>query len=510
MDRATLDGPGPDQRHLHHQVVELLRPQPGQGRHLGPRLDLEHPHRVRRLEHPVDAGVLLRDRVQRPAVPVVRLDQVEAVVQGRQHAQAEQVELDQAGVGAVVLVPLQHAAAGHPGPLHRADVAHRPVADDHPAGVDAQVPRQPLQLPGQRGHVIGHARVVAGHLARAGPVGPGVQFLRRVAEGPARVPQRQPRPVRDHVGHLGRPVPAVAVVDVLDRLFPAAVLDVQVDVGRPVPPGGQEALEQQAVPDRVHAGDPQRVADGRVRGRTATLAQDVLVLAEPDDVVDEQEVAGEPELADHGELVLDLAVRPGLPLRFRWPVALRRLFRDQRAQPGHLVVPGGHREVGQLRGQVPEAERAGLGQLHGPLLDAGEPAQPAAHLRPGPEIGGAGRGQPAVHLGQAAPGPDRGQRLGQPGPGGRGVVHVAGGDHADPGRAGQPGQQVVPLVVAGLVVEGQLGEDVARPNMAVSARSSASAAAGPPVARAAGTAPFRQPVSTTQCPSWAWPSASRS
>ena len=203
-----------------------------------------------------------------------------------------------------------------------------------------------------------------------------------MAEGAARVPQRHPGPVGDHVGDLGGPVPAVGLVDVLDHLLAAPVLDVQIDVGRAVPPGGQEPLEQQAVSDGVHAGDAERVADRRVRGGTAPLAQDVPVLTEPDDVVDEEEVPGEPELLDHAELVLDLAVGSRLPLRARRPVALRGLLRDQCPQPGHLVVALGHPEVGQPWRDHAEVERAGAGQLHGPLLHTGETPQPPADLAP--------------------------------------------------------------------------------------------------------------------------------
>ena len=58
VHRPALDGPGPDERHLHHQVVELLRPQAGQGGHLGPGLDLEHADRVGPAQHGVDLVVL--------------------------------------------------------------------------------------------------------------------------------------------------------------------------------------------------------------------------------------------------------------------------------------------------------------------------------------------------------------------------------------------------------------------------------------------------------------------
>ena len=157
VHRVALDRPGPDQRDLDDQVVELARLEPGQGGHLGPGLDLEHPDGVGGAQHVVDQRVFRRDLVQAVAVAVPFLDEVEAVLQRRQHAQAEQVELHQAGGGAVVLVPLQHGAVGHPAPLDRAHLDHRPVADHHAAGVDAQVPRGVLQLLGQLQHVLGDA-----------------------------------------------------------------------------------------------------------------------------------------------------------------------------------------------------------------------------------------------------------------------------------------------------------------------------------------------------------------
>src|SRR5262249_51069172 len=151
VDRAALDGAGADQRDLDHEVVEGAWLQPGQGGHLGAGFDLEHPDRVGLAEHLVDLGVVGRQ------VGQVKLgvDHVEGVVQGGEHAQAEQVELDQPGGGAVVPVPLQHAAALHAGPFDGADLDDGSVADDHAAGVDAEVAGQGLQGVGVLGDLRG-------------------------------------------------------------------------------------------------------------------------------------------------------------------------------------------------------------------------------------------------------------------------------------------------------------------------------------------------------------------
>jgi len=339
MHRAALDRAGPDQRHLHHQVVEAAGSEPGQGSHLGTALHLEHPDRVRPAEHVVDLGIVQGHVAQLEPGP----DHVVAVVQRGEHAETEQVELDQPDGGTVVLVPLEHAPAGHPPPLHRAHLDHRTVADHHAAGVDAQMPREGLHRVGVRHHRFGNALGIdLGN--RAPPVdllAPGVLLTRGEPERLRHVPHRRPGPIRDDVGDLGGVLPPVPGVDVLDDLLPAVGLDVHVDVRRPVPLRGEEALEEQPMTDRVDVGDPQGVADRRVRRRPPTLAVDVLLTAERDDVVDHQEVAGKAQLLDHVQLVLQLRVRLGV--RLRRAVAFSCPPRREVTQPAHLGVPGRNR-----------------------------------------------------------------------------------------------------------------------------------------------------------------------
>ena len=141
------------------------------------------------------------------------------------------------------------------------------------------------------------------------PLAERVGLPGRDARGLRHLPQRRARPVRDHVGDLRGAVASVAFVDVLDHLFAPLVLDVEVDVGRTVAFGRQEPFEQQPERDRVGLGDAERVTDRAVRRAPPPLAVDVGAAAELDDVVQQQEVAGEAELLDDAELVLDLAHR---------------------------------------------------------------------------------------------------------------------------------------------------------------------------------------------------------
>ena len=138
VHRPSLDGTGADDRHLDHEIGEAPRPDAGERGHLRPALHLEHPHGVGPAQHVVD-GVLLVEhgQVDRHAVRVA--DQVDGEVHRFEHAEPEQVELDQTGGGAVVFVPLQGAAPRMARPLHRAHLDDGPVAEHHPSRMQTEV-----------------------------------------------------------------------------------------------------------------------------------------------------------------------------------------------------------------------------------------------------------------------------------------------------------------------------------------------------------------------------------
>ena len=116
-------------------------PQPRQRRHLRAALDLEHADGVGRAQQVVDL-VFLRDRREVDVDAFVLADHVDREVQHREHAEAEQVELHEAGGRAVVLVPLEHRPALHARPLDRAELDERPVGHHHAARVDAEMARE--------------------------------------------------------------------------------------------------------------------------------------------------------------------------------------------------------------------------------------------------------------------------------------------------------------------------------------------------------------------------------
>jgi hypothetical protein len=192
-----------------------------------------------------------------------------------------------------------------------------PTGHDEAADVLREVPGKADQL-ARQGEGSGQARlfgiepqlahlVLGGAFAapapeRAGQRGHGVG---REPHGLAGLADRAAAAVADHRGRQPGPVAAVLLVDVLDHLLAALVLEVDVDVGRLVPLGADEALEQQVDPRRVDRGDAETVADRRIGRRTAPLAEDAALAGETHQVLHGQEIGRVAQLADQPELVLE-------------------------------------------------------------------------------------------------------------------------------------------------------------------------------------------------------------
>ena len=206
MDGAALDRAGPDERHLDGQVVEVLRPRARQHLHLRAALDLEDPGRLGGADPPVDLLVVERDPREVDALVPRPADLVHRALDRREHPEAEQVDLEKAGVGAGVLVPLGDLAALHRRRDDRAEVDQRPGREDHPARVLGGMAGQPVGLldqPRERHPALRAGAPLADRLADVGayprfiegvraPVA-RVRLVRRERAEPPAPPARSPR-----------------------------------------------------------------------------------------------------------------------------------------------------------------------------------------------------------------------------------------------------------------------------------------------------------------------------
>ncbi|SKY10424.1 Uncharacterised protein [Mycobacteroides abscessus subsp. abscessus] len=460
MHRAPLNGAGPDQCHLHHQVIETLGFQPGQRGHLSPRLHLKHSHRIGAGQHLVNRLLLQIDMSQVDIDALVLANQIDAIVQRRKHAKPEKIELHQTHCRTIVFVPLQHTAVFHARPFDGHHIGQRPIADDHATGVDAHVTRKILDLPRQLNHLrrdtvnrrgIGQATPVA-HLFT-----PGILLPLREPQRLGHVPHGHATTVCDHVGHLSRILTAILVVDVLDGLFPFVRFDIDIDIRRPVTGRRQEPFEQQTIVHRVHIGDPERIADRRVGGRTTALTQDIAAATELRDVMHHQEIARKIQLRNDFQLTLDLGIgllrtRPGT-------VSARGTLKGQMPQPTVLGVAGRDVERRQLWGNEPQIEGALLPQLGGRRHHLRIVRKQSRHLITGTQMSPAHRIQPARGVIKALTRPHRRHRHGQAPALGRREMCCRGGDNADTEAPGQRGQLRVAFVFARVTVSVELYAD---------------------------------------------------
>ena len=153
MDHIALDGAWPHDRHLDHQIVKFLRFKPRQHRHLGPALDLEDAHGISVREHLVDRRILLRD-----VGHVGDADLIHGLLDGREHAQRQDIHLHQAERIDVVLVPLDEGAVLHGGVADGNGLVEPPLGEDEAADMLGKVAGKTEQLGGQ-GHGAGDPRI---------------------------------------------------------------------------------------------------------------------------------------------------------------------------------------------------------------------------------------------------------------------------------------------------------------------------------------------------------------
>ena len=132
VHRLPLDRPGPHERDLHRDVVDRLGPRAQDDLHLRAALDLEAADRVGPLDLGEHVRVVERDPREVDLLAVTSRDQVDAVLDRRQHPEPEQVDLEEAGVGAGVLVPLADLPALPSPPAARAR-ARRAAATRSPS-----------------------------------------------------------------------------------------------------------------------------------------------------------------------------------------------------------------------------------------------------------------------------------------------------------------------------------------------------------------------------------------
>ena len=255
----------------------------------------------------------------------------------RLHADAEDVEFEQAHLLDVDLVELTHRIPGgarldgcavqecrigqqHAARMHR-DVTREAVEgfDEGQEGVQFTALRHASDARGAQFGQVGQRRTsVTGTDVRE-RLGEAVDLTGRHAECAADIADRMSDAVGLRHGHGGDAFGTEAFEDQVVHLEPASGLDVDVDIGQHPPQRRQEALHQQAVPQWIDAADAEQVVDQAPRTRTTSRDPDAAGLHQVDDVGDGEEVAGEAEVSNRLELVVESCLRQAAFTRISIP-----------------------------------------------------------------------------------------------------------------------------------------------------------------------------------------------
>ncbi len=373
----------PVERDHGRQVVDRGGPELADVAAHARRLELEDARRLARGEQLERPAVVERDAVEVDLDAAVLADEVDRPAKDREVGEAEEVELEQAERLDAVHLDLGHEPVRVGRLLEGHELGQRLAGDHDPGGMRGGVPGHALELLGEVDQAA-HLRVGVDQLAerRGGldrlveldaervrdRLGDPVDVAVAHAEDPPDVADRRPGEHRAERDDLGDVVLAVFLADVGDDLLAPAVLEVHVDVGHRHPVGVEEALEREAVEDRVDRRDAEGVGHDRARGAAPAGRLDALLAGEPDEVRHDEEVARVAHREDHAELVVearlelrrDLAVAAGQAALALGPEpALGRLaVRHREVRDPQLAE--GELEVDHLRDPAGVEDRLGL------------------------------------------------------------------------------------------------------------------------------------------------------
>src|SRR5580692_1063884 len=164
----------------------------------------------------------------------------------------------------------------------------------------------------------------------------GRNFRKRFRIEPERLAhfaRRHTVAVSDDIRSHSRAALAIAPVNILNDLFTlVAAGQIKIDVGPLAALLRQKALEKKLHADGIDGRNAQRITNGAVGGRSASLRQNVLLATEVDQIPDDKEISREIKFFDQHEFPLNLAPGAGLHVSRRPAIALAKTFPRALAQ----------------------------------------------------------------------------------------------------------------------------------------------------------------------------------
>ena len=270
-------------------------------------------------------------------------DQLLGVADDGQGFQAEKIHFEHAQIAERVHGELGHDLVFLPA-AERNNLGKITVADDHSGGVDTGVARQALEHRGVAPQLLGAGFGLDGLLQlRVLLLGRGERDVQLVgdhfgdavtlpvahAENPGHVTYHAlgPQLVESH--DLGDAALPVFLPHVFDHLSAARLAEVDVNIRGTDPLRIQKPLENESVTHRIEVRDAEHIRHHASRGRTAARSdRNSALLGVMDEVPDDEEIAGEAELFEDTQFVIE----PFVQLRSALPVATAESLAAEFAQ----------------------------------------------------------------------------------------------------------------------------------------------------------------------------------
>jgi hypothetical protein len=147
MHHVTLDRTRAHDRDLHHQIIEIARPEARQHAHLCAAFHLEHTDGISLAQHVINFGLFRRDVGKSQLLSAAMLlDQVESLADAGQHAKRQNIDLQHTKGIEIILVPFDDRAILHRRILDRHIVVEIAPRDDEATDMLRQVTGKTHQL----------------------------------------------------------------------------------------------------------------------------------------------------------------------------------------------------------------------------------------------------------------------------------------------------------------------------------------------------------------------------
>ena len=243
----------------------------------------------------------------------MRIDQIKRFADASEHPQRQHINLEDAQLINIVLVPFDKTTIRHRPVADRHRLDQRPFGEDKPAHMLAQMTRHPDHLIRQLDRA-GHEWItqIDPRLCRftranlTAPRAPDRFGQRRgyifgQAHDLAHFAHRHARTIMDHCGTKGRPMAPVLFIDVLNDLLTPLMFKIDVDIGGLFTFFRDETLKQKVILRGINSRDPQHITHSRVRSRAPALTQNgrhAIVSRKVHDLMNRQEVLRDIKLFD--------------------------------------------------------------------------------------------------------------------------------------------------------------------------------------------------------------------